>query len=73
MVVLLNRDLQKPVGYKVDPTMYELVIMKCHYVLERIKSYMWTEGRVVACEQRSAVYEPETIKCIFLCFFDRAS
>ena len=34
MVVFLNRDLQKPVGHKVYPAMYELVIMKCHYVLE---------------------------------------
>ena len=42
MVVFLKSDLQKPVGHKVYPTMYELVIMKFHYVLESIKGYMWT-------------------------------
>jgi hypothetical protein len=63
MVVFLNRDLQKPLGYKVDPTMYDLVIMKCHYVLESIEGYMRTGDRVVACGQRSAVYELETTKC----------
>jgi hypothetical protein len=39
MVVFLNRDLQKPVGYKADPTKYELAIMKYHYVQESIKGF----------------------------------
>jgi len=37
---IFERDLLKPAGHKVYPTMYELVIMKCHYVLESIKGYM---------------------------------
>ena len=62
MVVFLNRDLQKPVGYKVDPTMCELVIMTCHYVLESIKGYMWTGDLPVVKMSPEWVTGPEQVK-----------